>query len=382
MVHINIGSNLGDRKKIVAEAAAMIEERLGVKARRAPLVETPAWGFESANKFINLGIALDAGIEPVALLRILRGIEREIDPSPHRDASGGYIDRAIDIDLIAVGETVIESAELTLPHPRMRDRRFVLLPMASLEPSWRDPLSGKSAAELLAAEWKGRLLDAANPAKIAILSRFFKTGPGEYGEGDLFIGLTVPLNRAIARDYYAAPLETIACMLRSPEHEYRLSGFLALVARYKKLRDPEERRRTVEFYLDNAERANNWDLVDLSCYEILGAHVVATGETDILDRLSDSGNLWRERIAIVSTMAMVRAGEMSMTLKLAEKYLAHTHLLIHKATGWLLREAGKRDIDALTGFLDRHAAVMPRTALRYAVERLPEERRRHYMKQK
>lgn len=382
MVHINIGSNLGDRKKIVAEAAAMIEERLGVKARRAPLVETPAWGFESANKFINLGIALDAGIEPVALLRILRGIEREIDPSPHRDASGGYVDRAIDIDLIAVGETVIESAELTLPHPRMRDRRFVLLPMASLEPLWRDPLSGKSAAELLAAEWKGRLLDAANPDKIAILSRFFKTGPGEYGEGDLFIGLTVPENRAIARDYYAAPLETIACMLRSPEHEYRLSGFLALVARYKKLRDPEERRRTVEFYLDNAERANNWDLVDLSCYEILGAHVVATGETDILDRLSDSGNLWRERIAIVSTMAMVRAGEMSMTLKLAEKYLAHTHLLIHKATGWLLREAGKRDIDALTGFLDRHAAVMPRTALRYAVERLPEERRRHYMKQK
>lgn len=382
MVHINIGSNLGDRKKIVAEAAAMIEERLGVKARRAPLVETPAWGFESANKFINLGIALDAGIEPVALLRILRGIEREIDPSPHRDASGGYIDRAIDIDLIAVGETVIESAELTLPHPRMRDRRFVLLPMASLEPSWRDPLSGKNAAELLAAEWKGRLLDAANPDKIAILSRFFKTGPGEYGEGDLFIGLTVPENRAIARDYYAAPLETIACMLRSPEHEYRLSGFLALVARYKKLRDPEERRRTVEFYLDNAERANNWDLVDLSCYEILGAHVVATGETDILDRLSDSGNLWRERIAIVSTMAMVRAGEMSMTLKLAEKYIAHTHLLIHKATGWLLREAGKRDIDALTGFLDRHAAVMPRTALRYAVERLPEERRRHYMKQK
>ncbi|MDE6496395.1 MAG: 2-amino-4-hydroxy-6-hydroxymethyldihydropteridine diphosphokinase [Duncaniella sp.] len=382
MVHINIGSNLGDRKKIVAKAAAMIEERLGVKARRAPLVETPAWGFESANKFINLGIALDAGIEPVALLRILRGIEREIDPSPHRDASGDYIDRSIDIDLIAVGETVIESAELTLPHPRMRDRRFVLLPMVSLEPSWRDPLSGKSAAELLAAEWKGRLLDAANPDKIAILSRFFKTGPGEYGEGDLFIGLTVPENRAIARDYYAAPLETIACMLRSPEHEYRLSGFLALVARYKKLRDPEERRRTVEFYLDNAERANNWDLVDLSCYEILGAHVVATGETDILDRLSDSGNLWRERIAIVSTMAMVRAGEMSMTLKLAEKYLAHTHLLIHKATGWLLREAGKRDIDALTGFLDRHAAVMPRTALRYAVERLPEERRRHYMKQK
>lgn len=382
MVHINIGSNLGDRRKIVAKAAAMIEERLGIKARRAPLVETPAWGFESANKFLNLGIAFEAVVDPVSLLRVLGEIERSIDPSPHRDASGGYIDRAIDIDLIAAGGTVIESAELTLPHPRMRDRRFVLLPMAALEPSWIDPLSGKSVAVLLAEEWKGRLLDAANPDKTAVLSRFFKTGPGEYGEGDVFIGLTVPENRAIARDYLAAPFETIACMLRSPEHEYRLSGFLALVARYKKLRDPEERRRTVDFYLENAERANNWDLVDLSCYEIVGAHVVATGETDILDGLSDSGNLWRERIAIVSTMAMVRAGDMSMTLKLAEKYLTHPHQLIHKATGWLLREAGKRDIGALTGFLDRHAAEMPRTALRYAVEKLPEERRRHYMKLK
>lgn len=382
MVHINIGSNLGDRRKVIAKAVAMIEERLGVKARRAPIVETPAWGFESANKFLNLGIALDVEIEPVALLPLLRGIEREIDPSPHRDAAGGYIDRAIDIDLIAVGDTVVESAELTLPHPRMRDRRFVLLPLAALEPSWRDPVSGRRVAEMLADEWKGRLLDAANPAKIAGLSRFFKTGPGEYGEGDLFIGLTVPQNREIARDYYAAPLETVACMIQSPEHEYRLSGFLALVARYKKLSDPAERRRTVQFYLDNAERANNWDLVDLSCYEIVGAHVVATGETDILDRLSESGNLWRERIAIVSTMAMVRAGEMAMTLKLAEKYLTHPHQLIHKATGWLLREAGKRDIDALTGFLDRHAAVMPRTALRYAIEKLPEERRQHYLKLK
>lgn len=382
MFHINIGSNLGDRRKIIAKAVAMIEERLGVKARRAPVVETPAWGFESANKFLNLGIAIDTDVEPVTLLRILGEIEREIDPSPHRDASGGYIDRAIDIDLIAVGDTVVESAELTLPHPRMQERRFVLLPMAALEPSWRHPLSGKTAAELLAAEWKRRLLDAANPAKIADLSRFFKTGPGEYGEGDLFIGLTVPKNREIARDYYVAPLETVACMIHSPEHEFRLSGFLALVARYKKLKDPAERRRTVEFYLDNAERANNWDLVDLSCYEIVGAHVVATGETEILDRLSESGNLWRERIAIVSTMAMVRAGEMAMTLKLAEKYLTHPHQLIHKATGWLLREAGKRDLDALTGFLDRHAAVMPRTALRYAIEKLSEERRQHYLKLK
>lgn len=382
MVHINIGSNLGDRRKVIAKAVAMIEERLGVKARRAPIVETPAWGFESANKFLNLGIAIDTDVEPVTLLRILGEIEREIDPSPHRDASGGYIDRAIDIDLIAVGDTVVESAELTLPHPRMQERRFVLLPMAALEPSWRHPLSGKTAAELLAAEWKRRLLDAANPAKISILSHFFKTGPGEYGEGDLFIGLTVPKNREIARDYYTAPLETVACMIHSPEHEYRLSGFLALVARYKKLKDPAERRRTVEFYLDNAERANNWDLVDLSCYEIVGAHVVATGKTEILDRLSESGNLWRERIAIVSTMAMVRAGEMAMTLKLAEKYLTHPHQLIHKATGWLLREAGKRNLDALTGFLDRHAAVMPRTALRYAIEKLPEERRQHYLKLK
>ena len=377
---INIGSNCGNRRAVLDRAARAIGNALGATVHRAPVIETPAWGYDSANPYLNLGMTVETDLPPGQLHRLLQEIQNHIDPSPHRDAHGNYIDRVIDIDLIAVDDIVIDSPELTLPHPRMRQRRFVLLPMATLLPDWRHPVSGIPIATLLADEWKQRLLDAASPEKIPGLSRFFKTGPGQYGEGDRFIGLTVPLNRAIARDYHSAPLATIKAMLDSPEHEFRLSGLLALVARYRKHKDPDSRRETVDFYLTNAGRANNWDLVDLSCYEILGAHVLETGDTDILDSLSHSDNLWRQRIAIVSTMALIRAGQNDMTLRLASRYLTHPHQLIHKATGWMLREMGKRSPQALTEFLDTHAAAMPRTALRYAIERLSPELRQHYMK--
>lgn len=223
--------------------------------------------------------------------------------------------------------------------------------------------------------WQAQLAAAANPEKAEILSRFFKTGEGEYGHGDRFIGLSVPANRAISRKYALAPLDAIGTMVKHPVHEYRLGGFLALVARYHK--HPEE---TTNFYLDNLTRANNWDLVDLSAPKILGEYVCQSGQTDLLETLSHSENLWEQRIAIVSTFTLLKNGITLPTVSIATRYLTHTHDLIHKATGWMLREMGKRGNEPLLlQFLDRHAAVMPRTMLRYAIEKLPAPLRKHYL---
>lgn len=223
--------------------------------------------------------------------------------------------------------------------------------------------------------WQAQLAAAANPEKAEILSRFFKTGEGEYGHGDRFIGLSVPANRAISRKYALAPLDAIGAMVKHPIHEYRLGGFLALVARYRK--HPEE---TTNFYLDNLTRANNWDLVDLSAPKILGEYVCQSGQTDLLETLSHSENLWEQRIAIVSTFTLLKNGITLPTVSIATRYLTHTHDLIHKATGWMLREMGKRGNEPLLlQFLDRHAAVMPRTMLRYAIEKLPAPLRKHYL---
>lgn len=150
VAHVNIGSNLGDGRANVTRAAEMIAARLGVDVRRAEPVVSEPWGYTSPNPFVNLGIAFDTDIEPSALLRILRDIEAAISPAPHRNADGSYADRLIDIDLIAVGDTVADTPELTLPHPRMHLRDFVLLPVAQLDPGWRHPLLGLTAAQLLA----------------------------------------------------------------------------------------------------------------------------------------------------------------------------------------------------------------------------------------
>lgn len=150
VAHVNIGSNLGDGRANVTRAAEMIAARLGVDVRRAEPVVSEPWGYTSPNPFVNLGIAFDTDIEPSALLRILRDIEAAISPAPHRNADGSYADRLIDIDLIAVGDTVADTPELTLPHPRMHLRDFVLRPVAQLDPGWRHPLLGLTAAQLLA----------------------------------------------------------------------------------------------------------------------------------------------------------------------------------------------------------------------------------------
>ena len=225
--------------------------------------------------------------------------------------------------------------------------------------------------------WQQRLQAAARPEKIAILSSFFKCGKGEYGEGDLFLGITVPVNRAISRLYYLLPLEHIATMLHSPYHEFRLGALLALVRRFERCK--ADRAQIVDFYLQNTQYINNWDLVDLSCPKIIGDYVLTQPDSAMLMRLSRSKDMWEQRIAIVSTLTLIRAGLFEPTITIAESLLNHPHDLIHKATGWMLREMGKRSEQHLTAFLQCHAANMPRTALRYAIERLTPDQRQKWL---
>ena len=228
--------------------------------------------------------------------------------------------------------------------------------------------------------WKRELRDAARPEKIEVLSRFFKCGPGEYGEGDRFIGLTVPDNRAISKKYHDASLDEIASMLDEEIHEFRLAALLALVAKFGRERDSTRQSEIVTFYLDHAERINNWDLVDLSAPKIIGEYICESGRTDILDRLSRSSDLWEQRIAIVSTWTLLKNNITAPTIAISRRYLNHPHDLIHKATGWMLREMGKRGHeDMLYEFLDLHAYEMPRTMLRYAIEKLDGPLRKHYL---
>lgn len=227
--------------------------------------------------------------------------------------------------------------------------------------------------------WQQQLRDISHPEKIKILSSFFKTGKGEYGEGDKFLGITVPDNRKVSTTHAFDPLDDILVMLCHEIHEFRLAALLALVHRYKKAKSREEQTAIVDFYLDNAHRCNNWDLVDLSAPYILGAHLLNHHSPTVLDTLASSDNLWRQRIAIVATLTLIRNNRFDDTLRLAELYLTHTHPLMHKATGWMLREVGKKHLPTLLNFLDRWAHIMPRTTLRYAIERLTPEKRQYYM---
>ncbi len=229
-------------------------------------------------------------------------------------------------------------------------------------------------------KWQAELEASANPEKIKIFSSFFKTGKGEYGEGDKFIGLSVPANRKIAIQYYNLPFAEFVIMLHHPIHEFRLSALLALVHRYKKTKIKEEQKAIVDFYIDNSSCCNNWDLVDLSAPYILGDYLLKYPDSNLLDRLSHSNNLWQQRIAIVSTLTLIRHNRFDDALRLCKRYLTHPHQLIHKATGWILREIGKRDISTLIAFLDIYAPTMPRTALRYAIEKLDTPTRQYYMK--
>jgi len=217
-----------------------------------------------------------------------------------------------------------------------------------------------------------------HPAQAAVLQRFFKTGPGEYGEGDVFWGLKVPQTRAVLAQFPEVPLAVAGELLDSPVHEARFFAVIALVRAYAAA-GPAERREVFDLYLAQAERVNNWDLVDASAPGIVGRHLPPGGGRRVLARLAASGCLWRRRIAMVATLEHIRRGELSNTFRLAERYLADPEDLMHKAAGWMLREAGKRDAAALEAFLEQHGARMPRTMLRYAIERLPPARRRAWL---
>lgn len=236
-----------------------------------------------------------------------------------------------------------------------------------------------SPAELRFARTYARITRAlrscSDEEKRIVLPRFFKTGKGEYGEGDKFLGVTVPNTRKVAKEYASVSWEVTEALLESEWHECRLCALLILVERYKK--HPEE---TVRFYLEHTRGINNWDLVDLSAPYILGRHLTGPADREVLYKLAGSGNMWEQRIAVVSTLALIRDNQYGDTIKLAEFFLDTRHDLMQKAVGWMLREVGKRDEQVLTDFLDRHCRQMPRTMLRYSIEKFSPARRAHYMR--
>lgn len=234
-----------------------------------------------------------------------------------------------------------------------------------------------------------RLLEMRDENQSLHLQRFFKTAPGQYGEGDHFLGVRVPQIRSVVKQTLASimpSLKDTESLLFSQWHEIRLAGFLVLIELYAKAHRAKkhtEKRRIVEFYLDNIHHGNNWDLVDLVAPKILGQWLVEhPEERTILYMLAAAGDkLWHQRVAIVSTLALIKNKEFGDTMRIAELYLSHHHDLIHKASGWMLREIGKAGgMKELCAFLDRNAAIMPRTMLRYAIEHFEPEMRTAYMK--
>ena len=228
------------------------------------------------------------------------------------------------------------------------------------------------------------MLKHEDPSQVEGLSRFFKTGPGEYGEGDLFLGIKVPVTRSVVKDCWkGTSFEDLEECLASGYHEVRLAGLLTLVEIFSHSRkDPLVQERCIGFYLAHTERINNWDLVDLSCYQLLGSWLMDKDRSLLYDLARNGKNIWEQRIGIVSTMAFIRKGKLDDTFAISDILLDHPHDLIHKATGWLLREAGKRDGTALREYLATRYMNMPRTMLRYAIEKFPEEERQQYLKKK
>lgn len=219
----------------------------------------------------------------------------------------------------------------------------------------------------------------ANPEKAAFFPRFFKAGPGEYAEGDKFIGVIVPNQRKVAKQFRDLPQTEIDKLLNDPVHECRLTGLLILVGQFERSKDQAQRKSIMQYYLSRTDAVNNWDLVDSSAHKILGKWLVDRKDRRVLDRLAKSKNMWEQRIAMVATYTLIKNGELDDTLRLAEKLLSHKHDLIHKAVGWMLREAGKQDDKVLLAFLDQHAHRMPRTMLRYSIEKLSDARRKKYL---
>ena len=218
-----------------------------------------------------------------------------------------------------------------------------------------------------------------SPEKRDFFPHFFKTGKGQYGEGDKFIGVVVPDIRKIAKANKTLSFEEVTILLNNEYHECRMCALFILIEQYKKAKE-EDRKLLVEFYLAHSLRINNWDLVDLSAKDILGEYLLDKKDRSILYKLVKSDLLWDQRIAVIATFAFIKKNDFNDILHLSEELLPHKHDLMHKATGWMLREAGKRDKDVLIAFLDKHYRKMPRTMLRYSIEKLTPEEKTYYMK--
>ncbi len=232
---------------------------------------------------------------------------------------------------------------------------------------------------MTAEEFQLSLSQYGSDSDAAHLQRFFKTGPGEYGEGDLFIGAKVPDTRRVCREFKNLPREEIQKLLNSPFHEHRLGAVIVLVNQFK-----NSQKEVYEFYLKNvyAGLINNWDIVDSSAHQIVGGYLI-NKQKDIIYELAQSEKLWEKRVAIIATFHFIKNGDSSTTIDIAEVLLHDKHDLIHKAVGWMLREVGKRVDEAmLIDFLDKYAREMPRTMLRYSIEKLSESKRQYYLKLK
>ena len=227
-----------------------------------------------------------------------------------------------------------------------------------------------------------QMLSKADPSQVDGLSRFFKTGPGQYGEGDKFLGIKVPVTRSVVKECWKkADFKDLEECISSEYHELRLAALLALVEMFSHSRkDPVFQKQCIDFYLAHTAGINNWDLVDLSCYPLLGEWLLDKDRALLYDLARNGKTIWEQRIGIVSTMTLIRHGQLQDTFNIADILMHHPHDLIHKAVGWLLREAGKRDKTALESWLGPRFREMPRTMLRYAIERFPEEERLRYLK--
>lgn len=230
------------------------------------------------------------------------------------------------------------------------------------------------------------MLSKACPSQVPGLARFFKTGPGQYGYGDKFLGIKVPVTRSVVKECWKhVGFPELEECITSEYHEVRLAALLALVEIFKHAvrtcpgQSDHLRQQCVDFYLAHTDYINNWDLVDLSCYPLLGQWLMDKDRTLLYDLARSGKTIWEQRIGIVSTMTFIRNGQIQDTFDIADILLHHPHDLIHKAVGWLLREAGKRDKPALEAWLDTRASEMPRTMLRYAIEKFPKEERKAYL---
>lgn len=229
-------------------------------------------------------------------------------------------------------------------------------------------------------EIKDELRQYADQQKAEFLPKFFRAYPGGYGEGDLFVGVSVPNQRKVARKFFKlVPLEVMEKLLQEPVHEYRLTALFMLVYKYEKSKTEPEKKAVVDLYLANTSYVNNWDLVDSSADKILGAYLLDR-EKDILYKFANANDLWKQRIAVIATHHFIKHNKYDDTLKIALILLDHQHDLIHKAVGWMLREIGNRNFEVEISFLKEYYRKMPRTMLRYAIEKFEEDLRQQFLK--